>query len=147
MSNIHRDSFSKYTSLATDVKPLEKDILMTTDKPKLSFWKRFSELMDFSLLNDPPFLNLLLGLSLFYVAEMNFKMVTPFFLASLGYTKTDIAFCLSMAAISDIAARLIIPPIGDRLKIKKRYVFFVSIVFVGITRSSMYSRIQAFTLK
>lgn len=106
----------------------------TQTKPP--FWRRCISLLDVSLLRDGHFLVLLLGLSLFYVAEMNFKMIMPFFFASLGFKKMDVAFCLSMAAISDIAARVVLPPICDRLRIRKKLVFFVSIIFVFITRSS-----------
>lgn len=69
---------------------------------------------------------------------MNFKLVTPFFFASLGFAKADVAFCLSITAISDITARIVLPPICDRFQIQKRLIFFVSILFVGITRSSKY---------
>lgn len=108
------------------------------DEPdaKQSFFGRVFGLLDVSLLRDGHFLVLLLGLSLFYVAEMNFKMVTPFFFASLGFSKSDVALGLSIAAISDIAARVVIPPICDRFQIRKRLIFFVSIIFVMITRSS-----------
>lgn len=105
--------------------------------PKQSFWKRFITLMDVSLLKDRGYLNILFGLSIFYVAEMNFKMITPFFFANLGYSKADVAYCLSITAISDIAARVVLPPICDRLKISKRLIFFVSIAFVAVTRSIM----------
>lgn len=103
---------------------------------KKGFWRRFIDLLDVSLLKDLGFLNILFGLSIFYVAEMNFKMVTPFFFRSLGYDKNDVATCLSITAISDIAARIILPPICDRFPIKKRTIFFVSICFVGVFRSS-----------
>jgi sugar phosphate permease len=106
-------------------------------KPKKeSFWRRLAILMDIDLLKDRTFLNLLFGLSIFYVAEMNFKMITPFFLANLGYTKADTAYCLSISALTDILARLIVPPICDRTKVSKRLVFGTSILFVAITRSS-----------
>lgn len=115
------------------------DVGLTMTAPAAArppFWRRCFALLDVSLLRDGHFLLLLLGLSLFYVAEMNFKMVIPFFFADLGFGKSDVAFCLSIAAISDIAARVVLPPICDRLRIRKRLVFFVSIIFVFITRSS-----------
>lgn len=130
--------------------PKLKNASITLDKPqfdigieiktpaKQSFWKRFIVLMDVSLLKDRGYLNILFGLSIFYVAEMNFKMITPFFFANLGYSKADVAYCLSITAISDIAARVVLPPICDRLKIQKRLIFFVSIAFVAVTRSSKY---------
>lgn len=110
---------------------------ITTPPVKQSFWRRFIALMDVSLLKDRGYLNILFGLSIFYVAEMNFKMITPFFFASLGYSKTDVAYCLSITAISDISSRIILPPILDRFAIKKRTIFFISILFVGVTRSIM----------
>ncbi|XP_075154483.1 monocarboxylate transporter 14 [Haematobia irritans] len=130
----HRDSFIK-------MKPTEVDKAAAdggAEKVKRpGFWARFADLMDVDLLKDKMFLNILFGLSIFYVAEMNFKMVTPFFFANLGYSKKDVAFCLSITAITDIAARIVLPPIFDRTNIKKRTVFLVSIIFVAITRSIM----------
>lgn len=131
----HRDSFIK-------MKPTELEKQQTeladeeAKKKKPNFWRRFADLLDIAMLKDKMFLNLLFGLSIFYVAEMNFKMVTPFFFANLGYSKADVAYCLSITAITDIAARIVLPPIFDRTTIKKRTIFLVSIIFVAITRSS-----------
>lgn len=133
-----QDSFFGLRSPASSFKmqALDGVILMSPRKP--TFWRRFAELMDIDLLKDPIYLNILFGLSIFYVAEMNFKMITPFFFANLGYSKTDVAFCLSVTAITDIAARVVVPPICDRINIRKRTIFLVSIIFVAITRSSKW---------
>lgn len=138
MSTIHRDSFTKFDSSLNGAADAFRhpDLGLVMNPPKPGFWSRFIDLLDVTLLKDKHFLLLLLGLSLFYVAEMNFKMIMPFFFANLGYSKSDVAYCLSIAAITDILARVVLPPICDRLKIQKRLIFFVSIVFVMITRSS-----------
>lgn len=108
----------------------------TVDETKPdSFFRRFVELLDCNLLKDRGFLNLLFGLSIFYVAEMNFKMVTPFFVRSLGFNQSDVALCLSVSALTDILARIVVPPVCDKLKITKRIIFMTSIFFVAITRS------------
>lgn len=105
------------------------------DKPA-SLWSRFSTFMDLDLLKDPVFLNILFGLSIFYVAELNFKMVVPFFLADLGHSKSETAFCLSMMAASDIVARVVLPPICDRVtRISRRTMFMVAAVFCAVSRS------------
>ncbi|EDW26427.1 GL12986 [Drosophila persimilis] len=139
----HRDSFIKMKPTELD-KQTEAALAAAADeeakknKPKKpGFWRRFADLLDIDMLKDKMFLNLLFGLSIFYVAEMNFKMVTPFFFANLGYQKTDVAFCLSITAITDIAARIVLPPIFDRTTIRKRTIFLVSIIFVALTRSIM----------
>lgn len=106
-------------------------------KAKESWFKKFIAFMDFDLLKDPLYLNILFGISIFYVAEANFKMVVPFFLADLGHTKSETAFCLSMMAASDIVARMILPPICDRLKVTRRTMFMIAALFCGASRSGM----------
>ncbi|CAH2062935.1 unnamed protein product, partial [Iphiclides podalirius] len=102
---------------------------------KKGFFRKFIALMDLDLLKDWSFLNLLLGLSLFWSGELQFRMLTPFFIRSLGYNMNETAFCLSMTAITDILVRLILPPIFDRTTISKKMIFFVSAFFLAATRS------------
>uniref|UniRef100_A0A182MZR4 Major facilitator superfamily (MFS) profile domain-containing protein n=1 Tax=Anopheles dirus TaxID=7168 RepID=A0A182MZR4_9DIPT len=129
-------SFARVPSRAPKrMETVKSELGLEMVKPKVSFLQRFTALMDVGLLRDGIYLNILFGLSIFYVAEMNFKMVTPFFMASLGFDKSATAFVLSVSALTDIAARIIVPPIGDKLKLRKRYIFMVSLVFVAITRS------------
>ncbi|KAJ8947363.1 hypothetical protein NQ318_002889 [Aromia moschata] len=104
-------------------------------KPKKTAWQKIVVFMDFDLLKDPIYLNLVFGLSIFYVAEQNFKMVTPFFFKDIGYDKSDVALFLSVQALTDILARLILPPICDRLLISKRTLFMTGIFVLGICRS------------
>lgn len=135
MSTAHRDTLAMMKKPSFENgKALDQGIQMTPTK--VGFFRRLASILDVDILKDKIYLNILFGLSIFYVAEMNFKMVTPFFFANLGYSKADVAYCLSMTAISDILARVVLPPICDRFDIQKRLIFFVSIFFVAITRSS-----------
>ncbi|GLH16418.1 Uncharacterized protein GBIM_20691 [Gryllus bimaculatus] len=104
---------------------------------KSNYWKRVVDFFDLDLLKDHIYLNILFGLSIFYVAELNFKMVVPFFLADLEYSKSDVAFYLSMTAIADVLARIVLPPICDRIKITRRTLFAVASVFLGLSRSAL----------
>ena len=109
---------------------------LAAPKPKeKSFLKKIVVFMDLDLLKDPIYLNLVFGLSVFYVAEQNFKMLTPFFLSNIGYNKSDTAFFLSIQALTDVVARLVLPPICDRLTISKRTLFMFAICILGICRS------------
>lgn len=142
MTTMNRDSFPtrptfKTGSVADFVKSEPGLEMAAIEEPKkIGFWQRFIKLLDVQLLKDKSFLNLLFGLSIFYVAETNFKMVTPFFLNNIGFDKSDVAYFLSITAITDILARLVIPPICDKFDVSKRLVFTISIFFVGIFRSS-----------
>jgi hypothetical protein len=108
---------------------------MSASPSHISCWKRVVNFMDLDLLKDFIYLNILFGLSIFYVAELNFKMIVPFFLNDLGYTKQDTAFFLSMTAVSDILARAVLPPICDRVKIRRRTLFAIASIFLGLSRS------------
>jgi hypothetical protein len=108
---------------------------VSTAPNHIPYWKRVVHFMDLDLLKDHIYLNILFGLSIFYVAELNFRMIVPFFLNDLGYTKQDIAFFLSMTAVSDILARAVLPPICDRMKIKRRTLFATAAIFLGLSRS------------
>lgn len=117
------------------MKDVKKHEEVQTKEEKVGFFRKFVALMDLDLLKDWSFLNLLLGLSLFWSGELQFRMLTPFFIRSLGYDSYETAFCLSMTAITDILVRLILPPIFDRTNISKKMIFFVSAFFLAGTRS------------
>lgn len=136
-SNLYKESFGKLRNASFENgKTGDYGLTMAMDEPKQSFLKKIVAPLDVGMLKDPIFLNLLFGLSSFYVAEMNFKLVTPFFLRNLGYSKGMVAHCLSVAAITDIISRVIIPPICDRINISKRLIFMCAVLCVAITRSS-----------
>lgn len=112
--------------------------IFAAEKKKRNIWHKIVVFMDFDLLKDPIYLNLVFGLSIFYVAEQNFKMVTPFFFRDIGYERSDIALFLSVQAFTDILARLILPPICDRISVSKRTLFMSGIFVLGICRSGKY---------
>lgn len=49
-----------------------------------SFAEKIKETFDLDLLKDSTYLNVALGCSFFWVAESNFKLMAPFFLADVG---------------------------------------------------------------
>ncbi|XP_056642267.1 monocarboxylate transporter 9-like isoform X1 [Diorhabda sublineata] len=104
---------------------------------KKTLWQKFVEFMDLDLLRCPIYLNLVLGLSLAFVAEQNFKTILPFFFQNLGYNKQDVATFLSFQAVTDILARLILPPICDQVKLSKKTFFMIGIFLLGISRSAL----------
>ncbi|PNF41712.1 hypothetical protein B7P43_G03459 [Cryptotermes secundus] len=123
-------------NLRTSEKQSDKiDSGVSASPNHIPYWKRVVHFMDLDLLKDLIYLNILFGLSIFYVAELNFRMIVPFFLNDLGYTKQDTAFFLSMTAVSDILARAVLPPICDRVKIRRRTLFAIASIFLGLSRS------------
>ncbi|XP_011313909.1 monocarboxylate transporter 12 [Fopius arisanus] len=111
------------------------------------YFKVITDLFDVDLLRNYSYLNVILGLSLFNVAESNFKMMTPFFLRKqVGMTEGEVAFCLSLTAFTDIVARLVLPVVYDRLGFKKRRLFWINALFVAMGRSILAEMSQGILL-
>lgn len=68
---------------STWTKNQNADELKTPSKTA-SFLKKIKATFDLDLLKDSVYLNVTLGCSIFYVAESNFKLLTPFFLSNIG---------------------------------------------------------------
>ncbi|XP_043483218.1 monocarboxylate transporter 1-like isoform X2 [Leptopilina heterotoma] len=100
-----------------------------------SYLKKIKDFFGLHLLTNTKFLNVMIGVSLFYVAETNFKLFTPFFLFSIGMTKKEVAFCLSLTAFMDVLARLALPTLFDKLGFKKRTTFWICALCIAIGRS------------
>lgn len=56
----------------------------STSHKKESFMNQIKTTFDLDLLKNSTYLNVTLGCSLYYVAESNFKLMTPFFLSDIG---------------------------------------------------------------
>nr|CAD7574853.1 unnamed protein product [Timema californicum] len=71
--------------------------------------------LDLTLLRDPVYLNIVVGMGLSFVAELNFNMLMPFILADLaGLSRKQVAIVMSVQASLDITARFLVPPMADR---------------------------------
>lgn len=120
------------------------------DEDEESTWRRFMKkivlFFDLDLLKNSIYLNVIIGLSFYYVAEMNFKLMTPFFLSSIGMTKREVAFCLSLTAFTDIVARIILPTIFDKHGFQKRSLFWIASFLVGIGRSILVEQSKGTSL-
>lgn len=49
-----------------------------------SYFEKLKDFLGLDFLSDLTYLNIMIGLSLLYVADTNFKLVTPFFLINIG---------------------------------------------------------------
>lgn len=100
-------------------------------------WKqRISKALDLDLLCDLQFVSIAIGLSLAYTASINFSMLFPYFLQEEGgLSRSDCALCMSVLATFDLASRLTLPTITDRLKISCRVIFLVGAILLTATRA------------
>ncbi|XP_014487676.1 PREDICTED: monocarboxylate transporter 3-like isoform X2 [Dinoponera quadriceps] len=124
----------------------EQNMTVESSPPRISLVKKLKESLDLDLFKDFTYLIIILGCSLFYVAETNFKLMVPFFLSNIGMKKRDVAFCLSLTAFADIIARLLLPTLFDRVGWNKRMIFWIFGTTVGITRSVLAEQTERMLL-
>lgn len=93
---------------------------------------------DLTLLKDPIYVNIMLGMSFAVFAELNFSLLTPFMLADLSLTTSEIATFLSVLSIADLCFRFFAPFIGDYLKKPPRIMYSISLLLLIGTRYSKY---------
>ncbi|XP_063701004.1 monocarboxylate transporter 12-like [Culicoides brevitarsis] len=93
------------------------------------------ELLDLKLLRDPSFLTLTVGLALAYTASINFSMIFPYYLQNVAnMTKSETALSMSMLAGADLASRLLLPILTDRLHLSSKLIFLIGIISLGSLR-------------
>ncbi|KAG8229385.1 hypothetical protein J437_LFUL000906 [Ladona fulva] len=100
-----------------------------------SLWEKVVAFMDLNLLMDPVFVNVVVGLALVYSAGINFAMLFPFYLTSIGFSKAETATCMSTLAGADILSRVVLPSITDKLGAGNRNTFLIALVCLAISRS------------
>ncbi|XP_046398562.1 monocarboxylate transporter 9 isoform X2 [Ischnura elegans] len=113
---------------------------------KKGCWDKVVAFMDLNLLGDPVFVNVVVGLALVYSAGINFAMVFPFYLSSIGFSKAETATCMSTLAGADILSRVALPSITDKLGAGNRKTFLVGVVCLAISRSVIAELRDYYTL-
>lgn len=91
-------------------------------------------LFDLTLLKDPIYCNILLGLSLAVFAEVDFSVSTAFILADFGMGTADIAEFLSIQAGADIVFRFLSPYIEEFFNQPPRIMYLFSLLCIISTR-------------
>lgn len=102
------------------------------------FTEKVVQFFDLKLFADPTYIVIMIGISTSIFSEMNFSMLTPFILGDMGLTRHEIAYVMSVIAISDIITRFICPFIGDYFKQTPRMMFIHSLVILILTRTGIF---------
>nr|CAD7263976.1 unnamed protein product [Timema shepardi] len=94
--------------------------------------RRIFVALDLGLLQDPIYVNIMLGMSFAICAENNFSLVTPFILGDLGFSNDRIAAVMSTLAAADLVLRFLSPFFADYMGYSSRTITFESVLIVSI---------------
>ncbi|KAG8232239.1 hypothetical protein J437_LFUL011792, partial [Ladona fulva] len=107
------------------------------EAPK-SIWKRMiSVIVDFfdlTILKDPKFIIIFVGMTLAFAAEVNFVLFFPFVYAEYGYEKSKVALFMSILALVDLVTRFTVPLVTDKMKLDPKLCYAVGMTVLATGR-------------
>lgn len=77
-------------------------------------------------------------------AYLNFLMTVPFAIQHLGYSLSEAAWCMSLAAIANFAARLVTSGLSDQAWFNIRYAYMSGAIIISLT-TAVFGFLQDFT--
>lgn len=134
--NIQREFGNTITEKVYDTQ------LSKQKKKKSSLLKRIGKsivkLFDLTLMKDPIFVNIVIGMSLAVFAELNFSILTPFIMADYDLTTHQIATFISVLSTADILFRFIAPYVSELFNKPVRIMYMWALLLLILSRFSKY---------
>lgn len=86
------------------------------------------DFLDLSLLGQPVYANICIGISLVMFVDMTFVTIQPGYLRELEFSNEDRAIILSIVAGADLSSRISVTVASSFLKIQARDLCLVSVI-------------------
>jgi hypothetical protein len=106
---------------------------------KVGFLQKVARFFGLSVLKDPIFVNILIGLSVAFSAEMNFTFLVPFILKDmLEFETNQIGQVMAVIGFSDTFFRLLSPFAGEWSNQPARVLYLIGLVMIILVRTGKY---------
>lgn len=92
------------------------------------FRKRIYDTLDLSLLKDPKYVNIILGISFTFAADLSFSAVYPLLLTEFGCDANQITQILTIYYSGDLCCRILLSIVNAFNILKNRYLFLAGSV-------------------
>lgn len=122
-----------------NVKTKEAAVTEKTKEPEKTFFRNFVDFFDLTLLSDPIFVNILIGMSVAACVETNFSLLFPIILKDMMKFETGaIGQIMAVIGFSDTVFRLVSPFIGEWCHKPPRVMYMIGLVLIVFTRTGKY---------
>ncbi|CAD7091335.1 unnamed protein product [Hermetia illucens] len=131
VSNSRRSSLASYSNwtgsviITEAIEPQPK----TTGK-----WKLIVDFLDLSLLKQPVYVNIVLGITLAFYADLSFFSFQPLYLFELEYTKLEVSRVIAVGAGADLLSRCALVVLNAVAPVPARYIFLAGAIASIISR-------------
>ncbi|XP_053696195.1 monocarboxylate transporter 7 [Sabethes cyaneus] len=104
------------------------------DKKPSTKWQVLVDFLDLTLLKDPIYVNIVLGISFALYSDLAFFTLQPMYLFMIGFTKPDVSLIIAIGAGADLLSRVFLAISSTCLNIKARYVYLAGALFTIMAR-------------
>ncbi|RVE48936.1 hypothetical protein evm_006398 [Chilo suppressalis] len=132
--------FSEHEMKKGDVK--SKEVMINEKSKEIKqeegLMQKFIKFFDLTLLRDPIFVNILIGMSVAACVETNFSLLLPIILKDmLKFETSEIGKVMAVIGFSDTLFRLVSPFIGEWCQKPPRVMYMIGLVLIVLTRTIM----------
>ncbi|XP_001869607.2 monocarboxylate transporter 9 [Culex quinquefasciatus] len=104
------------------------------DKQPATKWQVLIDFLDLTLLKDPIYVNIVLGISFALYSDLAFFTLQPMYLFMIGFGKPDVSLIIAIGAAADLLSRVFLAISSTCLNIKARYVYLAGALFTILAR-------------
>uniref|UniRef100_A0A182W0Y1 Major facilitator superfamily (MFS) profile domain-containing protein n=1 Tax=Anopheles minimus TaxID=112268 RepID=A0A182W0Y1_9DIPT len=97
-------------------------------------WQILVDFLDLTLLKDPIYVNIVLGISFALYSDLAFFTLQPMYLFMLAFSKADVSLIIAIGAGADLISRIFLAISSTCLNIKARYVYLAGALFTIVAR-------------
>lgn len=100
--------------------------------------------LDVSLLKEPKYLNVALGLGLVLVSDFSFISIVPVLLGNGGFVPQDIATFMAVFFAMDLVSRILLTLVSFKVTYRNRIVFLIGSALVALARFGKRCQMSVF---
>lgn len=86
------------------------------------------DFLDLTLLYQPIYVNICVGMALALFSDVTFLTIQPSYLRELTFTKMDTALVLSIGASADLSSRVFVTLASSCFKLEARQLFLAGVI-------------------
>ncbi|XP_058058226.1 monocarboxylate transporter 7 [Anopheles bellator] len=104
------------------------------DSQPATKWQILVDFLDLTLLKDPIYVNIVLGISFALYSDLAFFTLQPMYLFMMAFSKPDVSLIIAIGAGADLISRIFLAISSTFLNIKARYVYLAGALFTIVAR-------------
>ncbi|ETN63784.1 monocarboxylate transporter [Anopheles darlingi] len=97
-------------------------------------WQILVDFLDLTLLKDPIYVNIVLGISFALYSDLAFFTLQPMYLFMMAFSKADVSLIIAIGAGADLISRIFLAISSTFFNIKARYVYLAGALFTIVAR-------------